>query len=170
MFASSNLFIATFLIQTLWIKNLTLRQGRRLLQYGLWSLQTGYTKLERFLQKPEVVKLIISFFHYFWCQNWDQWHKMSGKNTHIYFFYFWFKKKQVWAEKIGKKRKNSKNLKVAGNHPDIYFTQYFKNFRWKIKIINFYYSNYWEPEVVGSSCYRKNMGAEFTHLYIPSLC
>ena len=27
-----------------------------------------------------------SFFHYFWCQNWDQWHKMSGKNSHIYFF------------------------------------------------------------------------------------
>ena len=43
---------------------------------------------------------------------------------------------------LEKKRKNSKNLKVAGNHPDIYFTQYFKNFRWKIKIINFYYSNY----------------------------
>ena len=41
------------------------------------------------LQKSEFLKLIISFFHYFWCQNWDQWHKMSGKNTHIYnFFYF----------------------------------------------------------------------------------
>ena len=39
------------------------------------------------LQKSEFVKLIISFFHYFWCKNWDQWHKLSGKNTHIYFFY-----------------------------------------------------------------------------------
>jgi hypothetical protein len=30
-----------------------------------------------------------------------------------------FKNKQVRAEKIGKKRKNSKNLKVAGNYPNI---------------------------------------------------
>ena len=27
------------------------------------------------------------------CQIWDQWHKMSGKNTHTNFFYFWFKNK-----------------------------------------------------------------------------
>ena len=100
-------------------------------QYRLWSFQTGYTKLERFLhknqrsqrkllnfenwtngepqysslQKSEFVKLIILFFHYFWCQNWDQWHKMSGKNTHVYFFYFRFKNKRVWAEKIRKKTK-----------------------------------------------------------------
>ena len=47
---------------------------------------------------------------------------------------------------------------------------FFNFFTWKIKIINFYYSNYWGPEVVRSSCYRKNIGAEFTHLYIPSLC
>ena len=39
------------------------------------------------LQKSEFLKLIISFFHYFWSQNWDQWHKMSRKNTHKYFFY-----------------------------------------------------------------------------------
>ena len=33
------------------------------------------------------------------------------KNTPIYiFFCFWFKNKQVWAEKIGKKWKNSKNI------------------------------------------------------------
>ena len=54
-----------------------------------------------------------------WCQNWDQWHKMSGKNINIYFFYFWFKNKRVWAEKIGKNQKNFKNLKVAGNCRDI---------------------------------------------------
>ena len=71
------------------------------------------------LQKSEFLKLIISYSHYFWCLNWDQRHKMSGKNTHIYFYYFWFKNKQVWAEKIGKKRKNSKNPKVAGNYPNI---------------------------------------------------
>ena len=49
----------------------------------------------RSLKKLEFLKLIISFFHYFWCQNRDQWHKMSGKNTHIYFFYFCFKNKRV---------------------------------------------------------------------------
>ena len=84
-----------------------------------WILRIGLTGSLSSLQKSEFLKLIISFFHYFWCQNWDQWHKMSGKNTHIYFFYFWFKNKRVWAEKIGKKRKNSKNLKVAGNYPNI---------------------------------------------------
>ena len=76
----------------------------------------------------------------FWRRIWDQWHKLIGKNTHIHFFYFWLKNKRVWAKKLGKERKNSKNIKVAAN---IYFTHYFKNFTWKIKIIKFYYSNYW---------------------------
>jgi hypothetical protein len=40
------------------------------------------------LKKSEFLKLIISFFHFFGCQNQDQWHKMSGKNTHIHIFYF----------------------------------------------------------------------------------
>ena len=62
------------------------------------------------LQKSEFLKLIISFFHYFWCQNWNQWHKMSGKNSHIFFFYYWFKNKRVWAEKIGKKQKKIQKL------------------------------------------------------------
>ena len=73
-----------------------------------WILRIGLMGSLSSLQKSEFLKLIISFFHYFWCQNWDQWHKMSGKNTHIYFFYFRFKNKRVWAEKIGKKRKISK--------------------------------------------------------------
>jgi hypothetical protein len=47
-------------------------------------LRIGLTGSLSSLQKSEFLKLIISFFHYFWCQNWDQWHKMSGKNTHIY--------------------------------------------------------------------------------------
>ena len=59
----------------------------------------------RSLKKSEFLKLIISFFHYFWCQNQDQWHKMSGKNTQIRIFYYWFKNKRVWAENIGKNEK-----------------------------------------------------------------
>ena len=84
-----------------------------------WNLRIGLIGSLSSLQKSEFLKLIILFFHYFWCQNLDQWRKMSGKNTHIYFFYFWFKNKRVWAEKIRKNQKNSKNLKVAGNYPDI---------------------------------------------------
>ena len=76
----------------------------------------------RSFQKSEFLKLIISLLHYFWHQNWDQWHKMSRKNTHLYFFYFSFKNKRVWAEKIRKKQKKSKKLKVAGNYPNIKFT------------------------------------------------
>ena len=89
-------------------------------KWSLCHLCISYQSLAgglRSLQKSEFLKLIISFFHYFWCQNQDQCHKMSGKNTHMCIFYFWFKNKQVWAEKIGKKRRNSKNLKVAGNYP-----------------------------------------------------
>ena len=77
------------------------------------------------LQKSAFSKLIILFFQYFWCQNWNQGHNLSGKNTHIFFFYFWFKNKRVWAEKIRKKRKNFNILKVSGNYPNIKFTLVF---------------------------------------------
>ena len=73
----------------------------------------------RSFQKSAFLKLTILIFQYFWHQNWDQWKKLSGKKTHIFFFYFGFKNKRVWAEKIGKKRKNSKTLKVASNYPNI---------------------------------------------------
>ena len=32
------------------------------------------------------------------------------------------------------------------------------------------FANFWGPEVVGSSSYQKNIGAQFTHLHVPSLC
>ena len=32
------------------------------------------------------------------------------------------------------------------------------------------FANFWDQEVVGSNTYQKNIGAKFTHLYIPSLC
>ena len=83
-----------------------------------WISRIGLMGTLSSLQKSVVLKLIISFFHYFWCQNWDQWHKMSEKHTHVYFFNFWLKNKRVWLEKIGKKWTNSRNLKVAGNYPN----------------------------------------------------
>ena len=92
------------------------------------------------------------------------------KIPYIFFFYFLFKNKRVWAEKIRKKQKNSKNLKVAGNSPNIYFTQYLKKFTWKIKIINFYYSNYWGSEVVGGSCYPKIISAPNLLIYMYLHC
>ena len=72
---------------------------------NFWNLRIGLTGSLSSLQKSEFLKLIIWFFHYFWCQNWDQWHKMSGKNTHIYFFYFWFKNKRKNQKKIKKFQK-----------------------------------------------------------------
>ena len=35
---------------------------------------------------------------------------------------------------------------------------------------NLIFGNFWGPEVIGSILYQKNIGAEFTHLYRPSLC
>ena len=67
------------------------------------------------LQKSEFSKLIISIFQHFFCQNGNQWHKMSGKNCHIYFFYFGSKINELEQKKIGKKRKYSNNQNVAGN-------------------------------------------------------
>ena len=43
----------------------------------------------------------------------------------------------------------------------------------KIKELTFktlIFGNFWGLEVVGSSLYQKNIGAESTHLYRPSLC
>ena len=37
--------------------------------------------------------------------------------------------------------------------------------KWKNKIINFKNSDFYKLKVVRSSCYRKNIGSEFTHLY-----
>ena len=43
--------------------------------------------------------------------------------------------------------------------------------RWKkMTFKNLIFGNFWGPEVVGSSLYQKNIGAQFTHLYVPSLC
>ena len=74
-------------------------------KWPICHLHTSYQSLAgglRGLQKSEFLKLIISFFHYFWYQNWNQWHKMSGKNTHIYFFYEFERKKLENNEKIPK--------------------------------------------------------------------
>ena len=57
-------------------------------KWPLCQLRISYQSLAgslSSLQKSEFLKLIISFFHYFWCQNWDQWHKMSGKNNSYIF-------------------------------------------------------------------------------------
>ena len=52
-----------------------------------WILRIGLVGSLSTLQKSEFLKLIISYSHYFWRQNWVLCQKMSGKNTHIYFFY-----------------------------------------------------------------------------------
>ena len=106
-------------------------------QYGLWSFQTGSIKSERFLpknqwkikgnfwilriglkgslsslQKSEFLKFIISFFYYFRCQNWDQWHKWVEK-TPIYFFQLLVQKVNKFERKKSEKNeKNPKTLKL----------------------------------------------------------
>ena len=48
------------------------------------------------LQKSEFLTLIISFFHYFLCQNRDPWHKMSEKTPISIFSTFSFKKTRLF--------------------------------------------------------------------------
>ena len=53
---------------------------------NFWILRIGLAGSFSSLQKSQFLKLNISFLQYFWCQNWDQWHILSGKNIHIFFF------------------------------------------------------------------------------------
>ena len=95
-------FVAHLLLYT--VANVSrIFRNRRLAKGNYSILRIGLMGSLSSLQKPEFLKLIISCFHYFRCQKWDQWQIMIGKKTHIYFFYFWLKNKQVWAEQIGKK-------------------------------------------------------------------
>ena len=50
------------------------------------------------------------------------------EKTIISFFSTFGSKINEFGQKIGKNRKNSKNLKVAGNCPNIYFTLVFQKF------------------------------------------
>ena len=52
------------------------------------------------------------FFHYFWCQNWDLWHKMSGKNIHIIFFTLSSKINEFERKKSEKNEKIPKTWKL----------------------------------------------------------
>ena len=99
----------------------------------------------RTFQKSEFLKLIISFLHYFWWQHWDQWHKMSRKKRYGCFFH------SICDTDLNFGTKNIERTKLS-----------------TLKTLIF--ANFWGPEVVGSSLYQKNIGAKFTHLYIPSLC
>ena len=106
-----------------WSERITMKAYANGLISRQYFFDTNYFHLLlglRSFQKSAFLKLTILFCHYFWCQIWDQWHKLSGKNTHIFFFYFLFKNKRVWSEIIWKKQKKSKDLKVAGNCPSIY--------------------------------------------------
>ena len=70
-------------------------------------------------KKSEFLKLYISFFHYSGCQNWDQWQKLVEKVPIYSFSTFGSQINQFERKKLGKRQKNSKNLKVAGNYPNI---------------------------------------------------
>jgi hypothetical protein len=113
-------------------------------QYGLWSFQTGGTKLERFLLKNQHTQRK--------CLNFENWtnreHQLLAKirvfkvdylilplfllpkvrsvaqnewkKTPIYIFStFGSKINKFERKKSEKNKKRSKNLKVAGNYPNI---------------------------------------------------
>jgi hypothetical protein len=82
-------------------------------KWNYWILRIGLRGSLSSLQKSEFLKLIISLLHYFWCQNQNEWQKMSGKNTHIWFFIFGSKMNEFERKKSEKKQKNYKILKVA---------------------------------------------------------
>ena len=60
------------------------------------------------LQKSAFLKLTILFAQYFWCQNWDQWHKLSGKHIHIFFSTFGWKINEFRRKKLEKHEKIQK--------------------------------------------------------------
>ena len=89
---------------------------------NIFLITTTYFELRTVLsslQKSEFLKLIILFFHYFWQQNWNQWHKLSGKTPICFFSTFGSKINEFEWKKSEKNKKNSKNLNVAGNYPNI---------------------------------------------------
>ena len=80
------------------------------------------------MQKSEFLKLTISFFQYFWCQNWDQWQKMSGKNTHILSF-SWKIIKEGKIPKIKIINFKNSNFSTPLMLPLVHFSK-FKTFLW----------------------------------------
>ena len=47
---------------------------------------------------------------------------------------------------------------------------FFINKNLKLTFKNPIFGNFWGPEVDGSSLYKRNIGAQFTPLYVPSMC
>ena len=78
-------------------------------------LRIGQTGSLSSLQKSESLMLTFSFFHYFWCQNWDQWHK----KTHIYVYIFstFGSKINEFEQKNWKKTKKFQNPKSCRQLP-----------------------------------------------------
>ena len=67
-------------------------------------------------KKSEFLKLVISFFHYFWCQNGDQW-KVEVEKIPIYIFStFGSKINEFEQKKLEKTEKIPKTQKVAGKY------------------------------------------------------
>ena len=56
------------------------------------------------LHTKELKHLLIRLDN-FWLQIWNQWLKLSGKNTPYFYLRFWFKNKQVWTSLSEKNQK-----------------------------------------------------------------
>ena len=86
-------------------------------QYGLWSFQTGYIKLERFLPKNQRTQR--KFLNF---ENWTNGEPQQLAKIRVfkvdYFILplFLLPKLRSVAQNEWKKQKNPKTLKVAGNY------------------------------------------------------
>ena len=90
-------------------------------QFVLKILQTLIMHLIKDCLYTKELKQLLIRLDKFWLQIWNQWLKLSGKNTQ-YFFIWGFGSKinkfeQVWAKKIRNIRKYFFGLKVAANSP-----------------------------------------------------
>jgi hypothetical protein len=79
----------------------------------------NYSSFHYILAKIRVFKVDYFILPLFFVPKLKSVAKNRWKKHSYIFFLLLVQKKQVWAEKIRKKQKNSKNLKVAGNYPNI---------------------------------------------------
>jgi hypothetical protein len=97
------------------------RTGKIFSRSVLKIRQILVTYLTEYYLHTKKLKLLFSTLNNFWLRIWNQWSKLSGKNTPYNYLRCWFKNKQVWTSLSEKNQKRSEiflGLKVAGNYPN----------------------------------------------------
>jgi len=73
---------------------------------NFWILRIGLAGILSSLQKSQFLNLNISFLHYFWCQNWNQWYTKWVEKKPIYIFF-------TFCSKINKFAKSHQIAKIS---------------------------------------------------------